>query len=225
MEVFTLAGIIVIAKIIVIDILLAGDNAVVIGLAARNLPDELRKKAIFWGTFGAIGIRLVMALLFVEALAIIPALHLVGGLLLLWIGYSLLLKDEKSHNIKAKTNLRGAITTIVLADGIMGIDNVLGVVAAANGHMPLVIAGMLVTVPIIVWGSTVFIKLIDRFPIILYLGGGILGWVAASMIVADPIVSPYLEPISLLFHIVSVIVVIGAAIVTNKWKETRKTDI
>ncbi len=147
-ELFSTAGLIAIAQIILIDILLAGDNAIVIGMAARNLPPALQKKAIFWGTFGAIAIRLIMALLFVEALNTIPYLRLVGGALLLWIGISLLRKDKKSHNIEAKHNLREAITTIVIADGVMGVDNVLGVVAAAGGHMGLVIAGMLVTVPI-----------------------------------------------------------------------------
>jgi len=119
-------------QIIVIDI------SIVIGMAARNLPAHLQKKAIFWGTAGAIILRLVMAFLFVEALNNIPALRLVGGILLLWIGYKLVADDESEHNIEAKDNLRAAITTIVIADGIMGIDNVIGVVGAAGGHMTMV---------------------------------------------------------------------------------------
>lgn len=216
MEVLSLAGFIAIVKIMIIDILLAGDNAIVIGLAAKNLPDDLRKKAIFWGTFGAIALRLIMALLFVEALATIPYLRIVGGILLLWIGYSLLKDDESEHNVEAKDNLRGAITTIIIADGIMGIDNVLGVVAAAEGHFGLVMAGMLISVPIIIWGSTFFITLIEKFPIILYVGGGILGWVSASMIVEDPIAYAVIGAYSLPFHIGCVALVLGAAYIRNK---------
>ncbi len=206
-ELFSTAGLIAIAQIILIDILLAGDNAIVIGMAARNLPPALQKKAIFWGTFGAIAIRLIMALLFVEALNTIPYLRLVGGALLLWIGISLLRKDKKSHNIEAKHNLREAITTIVIADGVMGVDNVLGVVAAAGGHMGLVIAGMLVTVPIIIWGSTLFIKVVEKYPLVLYMGGGILGWIAADMMIADQVVEPILSPYALPIKIGCVVVV------------------
>ena len=181
MDITSTQGLLAILQIIIIDILLAGDNAIVIGMAAKNLPEALRKRAIFWGTAGAIVLRLVMAILFIEALDNIPALRIVGGIMLLWIGYSLLKDGDNEHNIEAKDNIWGAIATIIIADGVMGIDNVLGVVAAAEGHFGLVVAGMLVTVPIIVWGSTIFVKLIDKFPVILYVGGGILGWVSASM--------------------------------------------
>lgn len=150
MDILTVQGLLAMLQIIVIDILLAGDNAIVIGMAARNLPAHLQKKAIFWGTAGAIILRLVMAFLFVEALNNIPALRLVGGILLLWIGYKLVADDESEHNIEAKDNLRAAIMTIVIADGIMGIDNVIGVVGAAGGDMTLVAIGMLITVPIII---------------------------------------------------------------------------
>ena len=158
MDILTVQGLLAMLQIIVIDILLAGDNAIVIGMAARNLPAHLQKKAIFWGTAGAIILRLVMAFLFVEALNNIPALRLVGGILLLWIGYKLVVDDESEHNIEAKDNLRAAIMTIVIADGIMGIDNVIGVVGAAGGDMTLVAIGMLITVPIIIYGSTFICK-------------------------------------------------------------------
>ena len=167
MDITSTQGLLAILQIIIIDILLAGDNAIVIGMAAKNLPETLRKRAIFWGTAGAIGLRLIMAILFIEALDNIPALRIVGGIMLLWIGYSLLKDGDNEHNIEAKDNIWGAIATIIIADGVMGIDNVLGVVAAAEGHFGLVVAGMLVTVPIIVWGSTIFVKLIDKFPVIL----------------------------------------------------------
>ena len=171
MELFSAAGLLAIAKIIVIDILLAGDNAIVIGMAAKNLQEKHRKLAIFWGTFGAIALRLIMAFLFVEVINNIPGLRLVGGVLLLWIGYKLMAANESSHNIEAKSNLRDAIITIVIADGIMGIDNVIGVVGAAEGNMMLVLVGILITVPIIIWGSTMFIKLIEKYPVILFFGG------------------------------------------------------
>lgn len=178
LDILTVQGLLAMLQIIVIDILLAGDNAIVIGMAARNLPAHLQKKAIFWGTAGAIILRLVMAFLFVEALNNIPALRLVGGILLLWIGYKLVVDDDSEHNIEAKDNLRAAIMTIVIADGIMGIDNVIGVVGAASGNMTLVAVGMLITVPIIIYGSTLFVKVIERFPIILTLVAVSLpGWV------------------------------------------------
>ena len=209
-------GLLAILQIIIIDILLAGDNAIVIGMAAKNLPEQLRKRAIFWGTAGAIVLRLVMAILFIEALDNIPALRIIGGIMLLWIGYSLLKEGDNDHNIEAKDNIWGAIATIIIADGVMGIDNVLGVVAAAEGHFGLVVAGMLVTVPIIVWGSSIFVMLIDKFPVILYVGGGILGWVSASMIQHDPMAAPYIEPYSLPFPIGCVVLVLVEAIIRNR---------
>ena len=219
MDILTVQGLLAMLQIIVIDILLAGDNAIVIGMAARNLPAHLQKKAIFWGTAGAIILRLVMAFLFVEALNNIPALRLVGGILLLWIGYKLVVDDDNEHNIEAKDNLRAAIMTIVIADGIMGIDNVIGVVGAAGGDMTLVAIGMLITVPIIIYGSTLFVKVIERFPIILYVGGGILAWVGAAMSVEDKLISHTVAPYALLIKIGAVIFVVGASLLAKKLKK------
>ena len=219
MDILTVQGLLAMLQIIVIDILLAGDNAIVIGMAARNLPAHLQKKAIFWGTAGAIILRLVMAFLFVEALNNIPALRLVGGILLLWIGYNLVVDDDSEHNIEAKDNLRAAIMTIVIADGIMGIDNVIGVVGAASGNMTLVAVGMLITVPIIIYGSTLFVKVIERFPIILYVGGGILAWVGAAMSVEDKLISHTVAPYALLIKIGAVIFVVGASLLAKKLKK------
>ena len=193
MDILSVQGLLAMLQIIVIDILLAGDNAIVIGMAARNLPAHLQKKAIFWGT--------------------------AGGILLLWIGYKLVADDESEHNIEAKDNLRAAITTIVIADGIMGIDNVIGVVGAAGGHMTMVAIGMLITVPIIIYGSTLFVKVIERFPIILYVGGGILGWVGAGMAVEDTLIAHSVEPYALFIKIAAVILVIGASLVAKKLKK------
>ena len=219
MDILTVQGLLAMLQIIVIDILLAGDNAIVIGMAARNLPAHLQKKAIFWGTAGAIILRLVMAFLFVEALNNIPALRLVGGILLLWIGYKLVVDDDSEHNIEAKDNLRAAIMTIVIADGIMGIDNVIGVVGAAGGDMTLVAIGMLITVPIIIYGSTLFVKVIERLPIILYVGGGILAWVGAAMRVEDKLISHTVAPYALLIKIGAVIFVVGASLLAKKLKK------
>ena len=219
MDILTVQGLLAMLQIIVIDILLAGDNAIVIGMAARNLPAHLQKKAIFWGTAGAIILRLVMAFLFVEALNNIPALRFIGCLLLLWIGYKLVADDESEHNIEAKDNLRAAITTIVIADGIMGIDNVIGVVGAASGNMTLVAIGMLITVPIIIYGSTLFVKVIERFPIILYVGGGILAWVGAAMSVEDKLISYTVEPYALFIKIGAVILVVGASLIAKRLKK------
>lgn len=219
MDILSIQGLLAMLQIIVIDILLAGDNAIVIGMAARNLPENLQKKAIFGGTAGAIILRLVMAFLFVEALNNIPALRLIGGILLLWIGYKLVADDSGEHNIEAKDNLRAAITTIVIADGIMGIDNVIGVVGAAGGNMMLVAIGMLITVPIIIYGSTLFVKVIERFPIILYVGGGILAWVGAAMSLEDGLIHDMVAPYALAIKIAAVILVVGASLLAKQLKK------
>ena len=161
--------------IILIDLVLAGDNAIVIALAARNLPKHLQRKAIIWGTVGAIGVRTVMTLIVVWLLKI-PGLMLVGGLGLLWIAYKLIADQgggEDEHGPAAST-FWGAMKTIVIADALMGIDNVLGVAGAAHGAMDLVVIGLLISVPIVVFGSTMVLKLVDRFPIIIYLGAAVL---------------------------------------------------
>lgn len=219
MEFLELSTWIIIGKIIMIDILLAGDNAVVIGMAAGKLRPDLQKKAILWGTFGAIALRLLFATVLVEALHLIPAIHLGGGLVLLWIAIQLLKGDDEEHNIEAKDSLRGAVFTIIMADAMMSIDNVLGVVGASNGHLEFVIVGMLITVPLIIYGSSIFAKLIGKYPIILLFGGGLLGWVAGEMMVEDPILMPYVQGEELFFKIGTVFFVL---IVTAMIKAYRK---
>ena len=219
MEFLELSTWIIIGKIIMIDILLAGDNAVVIGMAAGKLSPDLQKKAILWGTFGAIALRLLFATVLVEALHLIPAIHLGGGLVLLWIAIQLLKGDVEEHNIEVKDSLRGAVFTIIMADAMMSIDNVLGVVGASNGHLEFVIVGMLITVPLIIYGSSIFAKLIGKYPIILLFGGGLLGWVAGEMMVEDPILMPYVQGEELFFKIGTVFFVL---IVTAMIKAYRK---
>ena len=195
--------------IILIDLVLAGDNAIVIALAARSLPPALQKKAIIWGTVGAIGVRAVMTVGVVWLLQI-PGLMLVGGLGLLWIAFQLLVdQDSGAHNGPVATTFWGAMKTIVVADALMGVDNVLGVAGAAHGAMDLVIIGLLISVPIVVFGSSVVLKLVERFPIIIQLGAAVLAFTAAKMIMDEPLLSPWLEDHSYLRWLLSVLAVGG----------------
>jgi YjbE family integral membrane protein len=180
--------------IILIDLVLAGDNAIVIALAARNLPPHLKKKAIVWGTVGAIGIRTLMTIGVVWLLKI-PGLMLIGGLGLLWVAYNLLADDaDKSHDGPVVATFWGAMKTIVIADALMGVDNVLGVAGAAHGAMDLVVIGLLISVPIVVFGSTMVLKLVERFPVIIKLGAAVLAFTAAKMIVSEPILDAVFDP-------------------------------
>jgi YjbE family integral membrane protein len=176
--------------IVVIDLVLAGDNAIVIALAARRLPAELRNKAIVWGTVGAIAVRAAMSLA-VVALLKVPGLLAAGGLLLVWIAYKLLAPGhEPDEQVAARPQITGfwaAIRTIVIADTIMGLDNVLGVAGAAQGSFLLVILGLLLSVPIMVWGSSLILRMVDRYPAIIYVGAGVLAWTAAVMLVNEPL--------------------------------------
>lgn len=221
MELLSTAGLIAMLQIVLIDILLAGDNAIVIGMAAKNLPVHLQKKAILGGTIGAIILRLIMTFVFVEAINNIPALRLIGGIALLFIAHSLISDDDKEHKIEAKDALIPAITTIVVADGIMSIDNVLGVIGAANGHMGIAIAGILVTVPIIMFGSSLFIKIIERFPIILYIGGAILAYAGAGMFLEDDLVKEVLAPYHT-FITIGFIALIFIRVFFSKWWQRRQ---
>jgi YjbE family integral membrane protein len=183
-----------VGQIILIDILLGGDNAVVIALACRKLPEEQRRKGIFWGVAGAIGLRVVLIFFALQLLAL-PLLKVVGALLLLWIGVKLLRpEDEDGHaSVAGSTTLMGAIKTIIVADAVMSLDNVIAVAGAAKGSMALVVFGILVSIPIIVWGSQFVLRLMDRFPVVITLGAALLGWIAGEMLVTDVTVKPYLE--------------------------------
>ena len=185
MELFTAPWWSALLAIILIDLVLAGDNAIVIALAARNLPPHLQKKAIVWGAAGAIVVRSVMTVGVVWLLKI-PGLMLVGGLGLLWVAYKLLADHEdKKHDGPVAATFWGAMKTIVVADALMGIDNVLGVAGAAHGAFDLVIIGLLVSVPIVVFGSTMVLRLVERFPVIIKIGAAVLAFTAAKMIVGE----------------------------------------
>lgn len=187
-----------VGQIIMIDILLGGDNAVVIALACRQLPSHLRLRGILWGTAGAIVLR-VMLIAFALTLLQVPYLKLVGAALLLWIGVKLLApQDEDGHsNIQGSDKLWAAVKTVILADLVMSIDNVIAIAGAATGaggthQLPLVIFGLLVSIPIIIWGSQLVLKLMDRFPLIITVGGMLLGWIAGTMAHGDPAVRDWL---------------------------------
>lgn len=173
-------------QIVAIDIVLGGDNAVVIGLACRRLPEHQRRLGIIWGMVGAIGLRVVLILFAVTLLAV-PYLKLVGAVLLLWIGVKLLLPepDEGGHNIEAGATLAAAIKTIIVADAVMSLDNVIAIAGAAGDSKFLIVFGLLLSIPIIMLGSQLVIKLMDRFPIVIVAGGALLGWIAGGMAVSD----------------------------------------
>jgi YjbE family integral membrane protein len=179
--------------IILLDLVLAGDNAIVIALAARNLPKHLQKKAVFWGTFGAVAVRVALTAVVVYLLKL-PGLMLAGGLLLLPIAWKLLKTDDGSdHHINPAGNFWAALRTIIVADALMGLDNVLAIAGASSGHMGLVIIGLAISVPLVVWGSTLILKLIERFPIIIYIGAAAIAWTAARMIAHDHLVSAWFD--------------------------------
>ena len=186
---------IAVGQIILIDIVLSGDNAVVIALACRNLSPEQRKKGIFWGVAGAVSLRVVLTI-FAALVMNLPWLKLVGGLLLVWIAVKLMLpEDEEGHDIEASANLWGAVKTIVVADFVMSLDNVIAVAGAAHGSLVLLLFGLAVSIPLIVWSSQVILRWMERWPWIVLLGAGLLGYVAGQMILTDPGVVGLLPPL------------------------------
>jgi YjbE family integral membrane protein len=209
MELFSAAWLSALLAIVLIDLVLAGDNAIVIALAARNLPSHLKRKAILWGTVGAVVVRTAMTLGVVWLLKI-PGLMLIGGLGLVWIAYKLLSpQGEEGDTHRPASTFLGAMKTIVVADALMGIDNVLAVAGAAHGSIDLVVIGLLISVPIVVWGSTLVLKLVDRFPLITYAGAGVLAFTAAKMITSEPLLDAVFDPSVALRVFTYAVLVIG----------------
>ena len=197
MELFSAPWWSALLAIILIDLVLAGDNAILIALAARNLPPALQRKAIFWGTVGAIVVRSLMTLGVVLLLQI-PGLMLVGGLGLLWIAYKLLGDQGGEHGDEAgPSSFWAAMKTIVVADALMGVDNVLGVAGAAHGSMDLVVLGLLISVPIVVFGSSLVLRLVERWPVIIQLGAAVLAFTAAKMVMDEPLLSDFFQSLPL----------------------------
>ncbi|MET0786055.1 MAG: TerC family protein [Paenisporosarcina sp.] len=226
MDIFTVEFLVALLSIIMIDLVLAGDNAIVIGMSAKNLPPQHRKKAIIWGTAGAVVVRVLATLAIVWILKI-PGLQLVGGLILIWIAYKLLIEDGDAGDHKASSNLWSAIGTIIVADTIMGLDNVLAVAGAAgasNHSFILVVLGLIISIPIMVWGSTMFVKLIDKFPIIIYIGSGVLAFTAARMITHEPYLKDFFESNQLLtWAMISFITI--AVLLAGRFKNRKLVEI
>ena len=199
------------AQIVVADILLSGDNALVIALACRSLPAHQQKRAILFGGAAAIGLRVALTA-FAVYLLTLPYLKLIGGLLLLWIAVKLLLPEhEGGHEIKPQGNMWGAIKTIVIADFVMSVDNVLAVAGAAHGDIPLLVIGLLLSIPLILYGSTLILKLIGRFPVIITLGAALLGFIGGEMGVADALVAPWVAAHAPWLH--TLLPILGAVLV------------
>jgi YjbE family integral membrane protein len=220
MEFLTAAWWSALLAIILIDLVLAGDNAIVIALAARNLPAHLQKKAIIWGTVGAIVVRSLMTLGVVWLLRI-PGLMAIGGLGLFWIAYKLLAdKDDgrEGHGAIAST-FWGAMKTIVVADALMGVDNVLGVAGAAHGAFDLVVIGLLVSVPIVVFGSTIVLKLVERFPLIVHAGAAVLAYTAANMIIHEPLLDAVFD--EAVIRWITYAAAIAGVLAAGQWAATR----
>ncbi len=224
MELFSVPWWSALLAIILIDLVLAGDNAIVIALAARNLPPEHQNKAIIWGTVGAIVVRSAMTVGVVWLLKI-PGLMLVGGLGLLWIAYKLIADtSEEEHEGGGATTFWGAMKTIVVADALMGVDNVLGVAGAANGSFDLVVIGLLISIPIVVLGSKLVLRLVEKWPVIIHLGAAVLAFTAAQMIINEKLLDPVFDGGETVNHIAraATYILAIAGVLGTGWLATRK---
>jgi len=227
MELFSMPWWSALLAIILIDLVLAGDNAIVIALAARNLPPEHQNKAIMWGTVGAIVVRSAMTVGVVWLLKI-PGLMLVGGLGLLWIAYKLITDtSEDEHEGSGATTFWGAMKTIVVADALMGVDNVLGVAGAANGDFTLVVIGLLISIPIVVLGSKLVLRLVEKWPVIIHLGAAVLAFTAAQMIINEKLLDPIFdggETINLLARGATYLMAIAGVLGLGWWATRRQEN-
>ena len=206
-------------QIIMINIVLSGDNAVVIALASRSLPPAQQKKAIIFGSIGAIVLRLILTFFAVMLLSL-PYLKLIGAVLLLWIGIGLLKGEDEEGDLAGHSNLMAAIKTIIVADLVMSLDNVIGVAAAAKGNVPLLVIGLVISIPLIIYGSTLILKLMTRFPIIITIGAALLGWVAGEMAVSDPSVTGWIADHNLV-HLMTPGLCAVMVVATGKWLTRR----
>ncbi len=210
---------IALVQIILINIVLSGDNAVVIALASRSLPPEQQKKAIIFGSVGAIVLRIVLTFFAVYLLQL-PYLKLVGAALLLWIGIGLLKGDDDDAELEGHSGLFAAIKTIVIADLVMSLDNVIGVAAAAKGSVFLLVVGLAVSIPLIIYGSTLILKLMERFPSIITVGAALLGWVAGEMAVSDPAITGWMAGQNAV-HLATPIVCAVLVVAVGKWLQSK----
>ena len=213
-------------SIITVNLLLSGDNALVIALASRKLPPDQQKRAIFWGGAGAIGLRILLTFAAIVLLQI-PYLQLIGGLALLWIAVKLLAGEEEKHELHANNSLWGAVKTIIFADLVMSIDNVIAIAGVAKGNITLLIIGLAISIPIIIWGSKLINALMERWPIIITIGAAFLGWTAGEMATADKKIAPMLTAypwthwgIPAFFAII--VVVVGGLLAGRKQPQTQR---
>ena len=203
-------------QIIGVNIILSGDNAVVIALACRNLPERYRNKAIFAGSAGAIILRVVFSIFVVELMTF-PYLKLIGGLLLLWIGVKLIVPEtEHGDGVEGASNLWGAIRTVVIADAVMSLDNVIAIAAAARGNFALLVIGLAISIPLIIVGSQLILKILVRYPVLVVAGGGLLGWIAGEVIVTDPSVEHWVDANAAWLHFWSKPIGAGVVILIGK---------
>ncbi|MDR1572649.1 MAG: TerC family protein [Clostridiales Family XIII bacterium] len=210
-----------ILSIVVMDLVLAGDNAIVIGMACRNLPKRLRLKGIILGTIGAVVVR-VLATLAIVWLLKISGLMLGGGLLLLYIGYKLLAKTVGHSGVEGKDSLLSAVLTVIAADAVMGIDNILAIAGASHGSYPMVIIGLAISIPIMVFGSTVIIKLMDRFPVVIDIGAAVIAYTAGKMITEEPFLRGFFDERPALKYAVMAVAVVGVLFAGNMAKRRKK---
>jgi len=219
---WSLATIVAVLKIIAIDIILSGDNAVVIAMATRRLPEKKRNIAILWGTIGAVILRVLFASV-IAVLLDIPYVHFFGGLLLLWISYKVLVNHDDGKDVKAKDTTLQAIGTIIMADAVMSLDNVVAIAGASGGHILLIIMGVMVSIPVMILGSKLIVKMLERFSIVQYFGSAILAWTASDMITGDKQISSLLNiehgVITYIFSIVVTAVILLLGYISNKKME------
>jgi YjbE family integral membrane protein len=207
-------------KIIGVNIVLSGDNAVVIALAARSLPRKQQKQAIFWGSAAAIIMRILLTL-FAVALLALPWLKLVGSALLIWIGIKLLVPEDEEPGVTASDNLLIAIRTILIADLVMSLDNVIAVAAAAGGHWGLMIVGLAISIPIVIFGATLLVKLMERFPVIITIGAALIGFVAGEMAWEDIAISAWTNPYSPSMKYIPALFFAALVVVWGQWLARR----
>lgn len=223
MELLSIEFVMALLAIIMVDLVLAGDNAVVIALAARNIPKGKQRIVIFWGTMGAVLIRMLATFAVVWLLKI-PGLLLIGGFVLIWIAYKLLVEEKKHESIAAESTIMQAVGTIVIADMVMGIDNVIAVAGVAHGDFLLIVLGLLISIPIMVFGSTFVIFLIDKFPIVIYIGAGILAFTAGKMMLDEPLLNNVVEPLKMGKWVIIAIIAI-VVLATGKLTKIRRSKL
>lgn len=208
-------------KIILINIILSGDNAIVIAMSSRNLPEKQRRIAIFWGAFGAVALRIILTLVAIQLLKI-PFLTAIGALLLVWIAIKLITNTEDHGKVQASSNLSSVVMTIIIADFVMSLDNAIAIAAVAEGNFLLIIIGLILSIPIIVWGSGIILRLLKTFPRFIYLGAAILGFTAGEMFMTDQKVWNLLGHVDVLFHwALPIVTAIGVVVLGWLWNNAQ----